>query len=137
MEEEFIPHEESLALRELGFDEPCFGFYLEDGKWVPASYSIEGTEYPSNIDLLFPGWSSAVLYQQAFKWFRDKHNLFSYIVREKGINEGKIKYVGIYHKISERGNGPQDTCVPGNTYEEAELECLRNLIEIVKQFKKK
>jgi hypothetical protein len=26
MEKDFIPYEESLALKELGFDEPCFGW---------------------------------------------------------------------------------------------------------------
>lgn len=27
MEKEFVPYAQSLQLRELGFDEPCFGFY--------------------------------------------------------------------------------------------------------------
>jgi hypothetical protein len=27
LETEFIPYEQALALKELGFDEPCFGFY--------------------------------------------------------------------------------------------------------------
>ena len=28
MNKEFIPYEQALALKELGFDEPCFGQYL-------------------------------------------------------------------------------------------------------------
>ena len=28
MDKEFFPYEEALALKELGFDEPCFGYYL-------------------------------------------------------------------------------------------------------------
>ena len=27
MNKEFIPYEQALALKELGFDEPCFGYY--------------------------------------------------------------------------------------------------------------
>ena len=27
MENEFIPYEQALALKELGFDEPCIGYY--------------------------------------------------------------------------------------------------------------
>ena len=27
IENEFIPYEQALALKELGFDEPCFGIY--------------------------------------------------------------------------------------------------------------
>ena len=33
LDKEFVPHQESLELKELGFDEPCFGFYLETKKW--------------------------------------------------------------------------------------------------------
>jgi hypothetical protein len=29
MNKEFIPYEQALALKELGFDEPCLGFYDE------------------------------------------------------------------------------------------------------------
>jgi hypothetical protein len=52
MKELFVPHKQSLVLTELGFNEPCFSFYLENGTRVPASYSLEGTVYPSNTDLL-------------------------------------------------------------------------------------
>ena len=27
MTQEFVPHEQALALKEFGFDEPCFGVY--------------------------------------------------------------------------------------------------------------
>ncbi len=30
MNKEFIPYEQALALKELGFDEPCFGYYVID-----------------------------------------------------------------------------------------------------------
>jgi hypothetical protein len=28
MEKEFIPYEQALALKELGFDEPCFAWFI-------------------------------------------------------------------------------------------------------------
>ena len=31
MDKEFIPYEQALALKELGFDEPCFRWY--DERW--------------------------------------------------------------------------------------------------------
>jgi hypothetical protein len=113
LEKEFVPYEQALELNELGFCEPCF-----TTAW--------------GIDITFKTDVKMPLYRQAFRWFREKHNLFSHIVRDKGLNEGKIKYIGIYHKISERGNSPQNTCISQNTYEEAELECLKKLIQIVK-----
>ena len=30
MKKEFVPYEPALALKELGFDEPCFGKYLSN-----------------------------------------------------------------------------------------------------------
>jgi hypothetical protein len=30
MEKEFIPYKQALALKELGFDEPCLGWYLPE-----------------------------------------------------------------------------------------------------------
>lgn len=32
LDKEFIPYQEALALKELGFDEPCFGFYTYKGE---------------------------------------------------------------------------------------------------------
>jgi hypothetical protein len=123
LEKEFVPYEQALELNELGFNEECFAFHDYYRKGVPLKI------YDSQSDC---SGEPAPLYQQAFRWFREKHNLFSHIVRDKGLNEGKIKYIGIYHKISERGNSPQNTCISHDTYEEAELECLKKLIEIVK-----
>ncbi len=35
MKKEFVPYEPSLALKELGFDEPCFAFY--NGKFIQST----------------------------------------------------------------------------------------------------
>ena len=103
MNKEFILYEEALALKELGFDEDCFGFYIKE-----ANNQACGGDYPCN------GTNSAPLYQQAFRWFR-----------EKGfVNETYIPLF-ITKRIS----------VNGDTYEEAELACLRKLIEITNQNK--
>ena len=118
MEKEFVTYQQAIKLKALGFDEPCFGFYLEDGTWTPSSYSREGTVYPSNTDLL-PEWCAAPLYQQAFRWFREKYDCHHTIKHNK-------KYVGIAY--SSVVNFSIDEF---ETYEEAELACLEKLIEIV------
>lgn len=125
MNKEFIPYTEALTLKELGFDEPCFGYYIETKEWIPASYSQKGTIYPSNSDLI-NGWVSSPLYQQAFRWFREKHDLqASNIMFSNGkYDTGITRYKGTQ---SVWGHGPIY-----DTYEEAELACLKKLIEIVK-----
>ena len=126
MKKEFAPYELAVKLKELGFNEPCFGFYLEDGTWTPASYSREGTVYPSNTDLL-PEWCAALLHQQASRWFREKYNLYCGILTE-------YSYGGQLHAYHITGKRQGDVSIGGfNTYEEAELACLTKLIEIVEQ----
>ena len=47
LEKEFVPHEPSLALKELGFDEPCFAFYngkfgtIKQGKNITQCQKID------------------------------------------------------------------------------------------------
>jgi hypothetical protein len=125
MEKEFIPYEQALALKELGFDEPCLAFKDFD-------YSLEIGDITKNSS-----WSSEIisipLYQQAFRWFREKYNLDSFV---KHLYKSTIK-VGYYFGIDEyKGVEFQmDFDAWYDTPEEAELECLNKLIEIVKQKK--
>jgi hypothetical protein len=109
MEKEFIPYEQALALKELGFDEPCFGYYKYE------ELLIQGQSKNSDH-----GFSiSAPLYQQAFRWFREKYGFNISLT-----NDG---YIALDMKKS------QSYIDEADSYEEAELECLKKLIEIVKQ----
>ena len=122
MQKEFCPYEEALALKELGFDEPCFGYYVETKKWIPASYSQKETIYPSNSDLM-KEWVSAPTFSQAFRWFREKYELNKSILLGYDYsieNESKHWFSGTTEECAYK------------TYEEAELACLKKLIEIVK-----
>jgi hypothetical protein len=112
-DKDFAPYQESLELNQLGFDEHCFAWHVSE------AYGLEIGGVTKD-DLL----NDAVLaptYSQAFRWFREKHNC------HHTINLNK-KYVGIAY--SSVVNFSIDEF---NTYEEAELGCLRKLIEIVKE----
>ena len=63
---DFIPHEPAFALKELGFDEPCLGYYLCRNSAFGIDDLFITTEW---IDLLPYDSSSckAPLYQQAFR----------------------------------------------------------------------
>ena len=131
MNKEFIPYEQALALKELGFDEPCFANYDDDGKLTNGNYTIKQkliylVDYSRiNITLLAP------LYQQAFRWFREKHNIDGLL--HKTV-EGSY-YFWITECEYENYNHYKyyNQMVYFNTYEEAELACLIKLIKIVKK----
>lgn len=112
MEKEFIPYEQALALKELGFDEPCFGY--RDGGGYLIIKAI-----PSCV-------ISAPTFSQAFRWFREKYNLIS-VIGYHNI----WKYTFLIETIKEHKTVIIIDKI--ENYEEAELECLKKLIEIVKK----
>jgi hypothetical protein len=130
MKNEFVPYEQALVLKELGFDEPCLACY--DKLNMLATYS-ENLFEPKNYNT--SGYCvSAPLYQQAFRWFREKYNLYCFTLRQVGINTSDIFFISSYYK-GKKGNSSMNTCIPSKTYEEAELACLIKLIEICKTTK--
>ena len=129
MTELFIPYTQALALKELGFDEPCIMCYYgisRDDKF-DGLYLHTGTGKVCNTHLKEEeDGITAPLYQQAFKWFREKHNLNAEIQAPDGSNG---KWNPTIHKIKGFGNYYDNDAF--ETYEEAELACLKKLIEIV------
>jgi hypothetical protein len=134
MEKEFIPYEQALALKELGFNEPCFKGYTEEYKDL---INFSNTHTNTSVKNTLPTRPiTAPLYQQAFRWFREKYNLHA---EPYTADMGAIEYCFqirdlysekyIYDNFRGAGNSYMGTF---NTPEEAELECLKKLIEICK-----
>jgi len=139
MEKEFILYEQALALKELGFDEPCLANYFIDviGETVPhfrynnrisEAFSIdEGVWFNHNLNKEYV-WSTP-LYQQAFRWFREKYGLWQIVMQNTDKD-------WTYDIMTIAGMTDYKIFDVFDTYEEAELECLKKLIEIAKQEQK-
>lgn len=115
MEKEFIPYELALELKQVGFDEPCWGSYYHAGKKFELGEWLTHGEYT----VLAP------TYSQAFRFFREKgivNEIHSDFDKMLGYNRG---YIPVVQFIEFYNNGD---CY--ETYEEAELACLKKLIEI-------
>jgi len=127
MDKEFVPHEQALELRDLGFDKPCFGYYPEDKSLTYTNMVSQNTNsfWKINNKVI-----TAPLYQQAFKWFRDK-KLSDASINRHGEADGGYSYR--WEIVYEYGVYEERHFKMGyNTYEEAELACIIKLIEIVK-----
>ena len=116
----FCPYEQALALKELGFDEPCVYVYL-DKDTIRQNHGF--MNYPKEI---YSGVIKTPLYQQAFRWFREKYNLNSFIIDSKSYNW----YFNINDMIKD---DVVSEVLYFKTYEEVELACLDKLIEIAKK----
>lgn len=134
MRNEFIPYKEALALKELGFDEPCFYMWNIDTKELFSSNSTDINGQPTNLDLIGNVDFTAPLYQQAFRWFREKYKLFGEVnltTKQKYFGENLESVEFFVLNVT----GPLFESNDYTIYEEAELACLKKLIEIVNQNK--
>ena len=139
---DFIPPNEALELKQLSFDEPCFGYYDEEDieqqvyEYANCSDNVtggkacyhEGFLSVTNSQLdeygafgakdddgleCYERWT-APTFSQAFRFFREKYDLFISIMHyENGYSINDLRRF--------------------DTHEEAELACLKKLIELVKQ----
>lgn len=134
MTKEFIPYEQALALRELGFDEPCLAYWYNETPTNPEGQCLVYYKKPWDNQKIIKGiirdYYYTPTFSQAFKWFREKYGLDSFV---KHLYKSTIK-VGYYFAIDEyKGIEFQmDFDDYYKTYEEAELACLNKLIEIIK-----
>jgi hypothetical protein len=129
MTREFVTYNQAVALRELGFDEECLSYYVKGGNefkdWT--LYRDGGTFFASD----YPQYIGAPLYQQAFRWFREKHGLYTEIFVDDDRTFGfLISYFIDKDYYDERVDKPIQRKY--STHEEAESACLDKLIEIVK-----
>ena len=118
MEKEFVPYMESSELKGLDFNEPCLGWFKN--RKFTASFNdlyMNPHERGKELEII-----KAPLYQQAFRFFRKKYGLVMVI---KPIDDKRLE---LGYNITKNGLIIK-ACT---TYEEAELACLRKLIEIVK-----
>ena len=106
MNKEFVPYELAIQLKQLGFDVP----------------SVSGYSYPDSDNIL----TQAILFQQAFRWFRDKYNLKPQITTTWDEWD-------FYIPESEYNDIPIRQSSDTWTYEDAELACLKKLIEVVEE----
>ena len=143
MEDLFVTYQPSFDLKKLGFNEPCFGYYV-DGELRGVNLGVEelggikpyyqrfGFHTITNSDIDNPNKIvvTSPTFSQCFRWFRENHNLHSTIALISNSDTERrymvmIDYIYPHKAIMEFEEY--------ETYEEAELECLKKLIEIVKE----
>jgi hypothetical protein len=134
MIEEIVPYEESLALSQIGFVQSCWHAYhdltwpsKEDKHKLETFHSL--TSYMSSHAHQYINPVLAPTYSQAFRWFRNMHNLEGSAEKSNDFEWYKFN---IYSYLP---NSKKLIYwdIEMETYEEAELACLRNLIKLVNE----
>lgn len=121
MEKHFVNYNQALALKELGFDEPCL-MYIDEEEDLINDDTAE--------------WIGAIkcpLKSQVFDWFRNEHNIQGYIYPRtiEGYKNGRIFTNYVYTIKPLYGDIIESDMF--ESYEEAESACIDKLIELVKK----
>lgn len=119
----FIPYEEAIELKGLGYDQDCLAWYLIENynrggivSPILGSFSSDWNKHNDRI--------SAILYDQAFHFFRKNYNYHGSIYRMN--NSWCSQIYDVY--INRYMNGHKLF----SSYQEARLGCLKELIKLVK-----
>ena len=120
LDKEFLNHAQAKALVELGFNKPCFGWFISKNYGVTHGFATQENLLKDAI--------VAPTYSQAFDFFREKLGLDSFC--RQTLLDGAS-----YWKISKIETNEQIKGYSGfaNNYRKAELACLDKLIKIAEK----
>lgn len=131
MEKEFVTYELAVKLKELGFNEPCFAWY------VSKKYGLEfGKVTKEN---LFDEGVLAPTFSQVFIWFEDNQQLYpSVVIDQTSYPKYAFEIASFFGNpkdLTEKDWGWNEMILSKNLYRtrlEAEIECLKKLLELIK-----
>lgn len=136
MEEQFIPYELALKLKELGFNRLCLAHFDGGGfRMFPVYDPLR------NEEIKEPWFCTTPLWQQAFDWFREKYELLNHLTTHLDAFGGDGALEESYgYRIMINKDGWKcsvwEKLSNYDSYQESRQACLEQLIEICKTEKK-
>jgi hypothetical protein len=137
---DFTLYPEALELKQLGFNEPTF-FAFDNCSHPMRCTDLRTNEQKFNgVNYNSSSYTSQPTYSQAFRFFRENYDIHYSIDRERsqhdfewGYNWSIYNYTGMCEEyVTSHPDAPAGEWVY-ETYEEAELACLKEMIKIVKE----
>ena len=121
IESNFVPYQIAVDMKSIGFDEPCFGFY-------DLSYKCR-LAFTSDQNFYEQQKCSAPTFSQAFRFFREKYDFVS----EINVYSTSDGYSFSFKILCKKYTPYIEANNAWILYEDAELACIRKLIEIAKE----
>lgn len=124
MKEHYLDYEQAVLLKEIGFDIP----------------TISGFSYVDSPNVL----TNAPTYQEAFRWFRDKHGIhvaIDYVAPKKDYPSGYVAHLrGVFYPLNIVNFVPvklndADTLCVFDTYDKAEIAAITTCINHIRNKK--
>ena len=116
MKEQFATYKIALKLRELGFDEACFGWYNKEATFI---FPANNTLHTSNSRITNTDLTAAPLWQQVEQWLFEKYKI---LIK----NQTNCDYTNIIYCVNHSMySGMRQTNLIHYTKEKAILEALK------------
>ena len=107
MKEQFCSYDISLKLKELGFDEECFGGFSVNGDldFSKIFISHDGYCFDKSVKQI----ALAPLWQQVIDWFSEKHKIHIWISYQKEMDVKYFSHIVIENQTNKITTGYRDT----------------------------
>ena len=129
MKDQFVTYEIAKQLKELGFDEECFGYYhVNEGYIKGYAFCYSENTRTSDCSILAPLW------QQVIDWFREKYNINILIAPVYSLGELK-GYVFNFGLITMSNLSEVFKNGQFETFEEAREQAILKAIELCQKEK--
>ena len=129
MEKEFVTYEQSLELKKIEFDEPCYFAYTKGTRKNLSKPQLFVEPIDFNKDFTFV---SAPTFSQVFRWFEEKYSYFVDVKTDTTPNE----ILGFDYYIKSWKFGPMYFDFFKDK-REGNIEVIKKMIEMVKKEKQK
>lgn len=127
----YLPYKECVELKELGFTERCLFAFDYSSTPIRCSDLRTDEQKFTGVNYNNSPYTSQPTLSQVFKWFRDNHKLFSFILPTYQFNlQSSRNDLYFTFKIENINNSVAPIL---DTHEQAEYECVKSLISILKR----
>jgi hypothetical protein len=121
---QFVPFIEAFQLKQLGFDEECFGAWIKDSRHPSMGYYRDQVMADLSNGCLAPLW------EQAFDFFFKKYKLSSFRRQSKSLAPTEHILYWWTIKILETEKEIKGYSNHSINLEMSKLDCLRKLIDL-------
>lgn len=127
---DYCSYELSLALKEAGFDYPCYFYYTKEDTPDDCVYHTTSEEAPIDYNRSVYAGCSMPLLSQAQKWLREKKGIAINVIAHDG---GAYDYDIVFLPNAVDCDYPIDRATFSRTYEEALTEGIKSALELIKK----
>lgn len=132
LQNQYLPHNIAYELKNIGFNEPCMGFYDYPKNIIKVSLKYHGNLHDGYENEMKSITVTSPLYQQVFDWFEKTHKLFANInIKTYKTTSYNYSIIRLDDESSDSTNYVNDESYSSKI--DAKKACIQTMIDIVQE----